>query len=198
LADVTFKPKRDPHKKRLPFSADDRRLILIEARGADPLIRWTAWVGAFSGMRLGEIVDAHTRDVMQLEGHWVFRIGVEHRETSIKTETSLRDVPIHSAVIREGFLDYVGALGSGPLFPMITPDRRCRTTVPSRFGKTAAKRPFTGDQVVCLSRDQARHRSHGWKTAAGSRLSRGHRQRNTDEALCHLPHEYEHRRPDVG
>jgi integrase len=123
LADVTFKPKRDPHKKRLPFSADDRRLILNEARGADPLIRWTAWVGAFSGMRLGEIVDAHTRDVMQLEGHWVFRIGVEHRETSIKTETSLRDVPIHSAVIREGFLDYVGALGSGPLFPMITPDR---------------------------------------------------------------------------
>jgi integrase len=123
LADVTFKPKRDPHKKRLPFSADDRTLILKEARGADPLIRWTAWVGAFSGMRLGEIVDAHTRDVMQLEGHWVFRIGVEHRETSIKTETSLRDVPIHSAVIREGFLDYVGALGSGPLFPMITPDR---------------------------------------------------------------------------
>jgi integrase len=123
LADVTFKPKRDPHKKRLPFSTDDRRLILNEARGADPLIRWTAWVGAFSGMRLGEIVDAHTRDVMQLEGHWVFRIGVEHRETSIKTETSLRDVPIHSAVIREGFLDYVSGLKFGPLFPMITPDR---------------------------------------------------------------------------
>src|ERR1700730_1365516 len=123
LADVTFKPKRDPHKKRLPFSADDRRLILNEARGADPLIRWTAWVGAFSGMRLGEIVDAHTRDVSELEGRWVFRIGVEHRETSIKTETSLRDVPIHSAVIREGFLDYVRALGSGPLSPMINPDR---------------------------------------------------------------------------
>jgi integrase len=123
LVDVTFKPKRDPHKRRLPFSAADRKLILTEARAADPLIRWTAWVGAFSGMRLGEIVDAHTRDVMQLEGHWVFRIGVEHRETSVKTETSLRDVPIHSAVIREGFLDYISGMKSGPLFPMITPDR---------------------------------------------------------------------------
>jgi hypothetical protein len=36
---------------------------------------------------------------------------------------------------------------------------RFHDPVPSRFGKTAAKRPFTGDQVVCSSRDQARHRS---------------------------------------
>jgi hypothetical protein len=119
LADVTFKAKRDPHRKRLPFSADDRKLILAKARQADPVIRWTAWLGAFSGMRLGEIVEAGSRDIVQLEGYWVFRVGYEHRDTTIKTETSLRDVPIHSAIIREGFLDYVSALKPGPLFPMI-------------------------------------------------------------------------------
>jgi hypothetical protein len=32
---------------------------------------------------------------------------------------------------------------------------RCRTTVPSRFGETLAKRAFTGNQVICLGRDQA-------------------------------------------
>jgi hypothetical protein len=32
---------------------------------------------------------------------------------------------------------------------------RCRTIELSRFGETLAKRPPTGDQVVCLGRDQA-------------------------------------------
>jgi hypothetical protein len=32
---------------------------------------------------------------------------------------------------------------------------RCRTTVVSRFGETLAELPFTGNQVVCLGRDQA-------------------------------------------
>jgi site-specific recombinase XerD len=113
LEGVTFKAKRDPQRRRLPFSEADRMLILTEARQAEPLIRWTAWLSAFSGMRLGEIVEADTRDIVQLQGYWVFRIGYEHRETSIKTETSLRDVPIHSAVIREGFLDYVAGLKPG-------------------------------------------------------------------------------------
>jgi hypothetical protein len=31
----------------------------------------------------------------------------------------------------------------------------CRTTVLTRFGETPGKQPFTGDQVVCLGRDQA-------------------------------------------
>jgi integrase len=84
LVDVTFKPKRDPHKRRLPFSPDDRKLILKEARKADPLIRWCMWVGALSGMRLGEIVDAHARDVMEVDGYWVFHVGYEHRETTVK------------------------------------------------------------------------------------------------------------------
>ena len=32
---------------------------------------------------------------------------------------------------------------------------RCRTTVAERMGETRAELPFIGDQVVCLSHDQA-------------------------------------------
>jgi len=32
---------------------------------------------------------------------------------------------------------------------------RCRTTVAERMGETLAELPFIGDQVVCLSHDQA-------------------------------------------
>jgi len=35
------------------------------------------------------------------------------------------------------------------------PKNRCRTTIPERMGETPAELPFIGDQVVCLSHDQA-------------------------------------------
>src|SRR5215467_447411 len=35
------------------------------------------------------------------------------------------------------------------------PKNRCRTTIAERMGETRAELPFIGDQVVCLSHDQA-------------------------------------------
>ena len=35
------------------------------------------------------------------------------------------------------------------------PENRCRTTIAERMGETLAELPFTGNQVVCLGRDQA-------------------------------------------
>jgi len=35
------------------------------------------------------------------------------------------------------------------------PKNRCRTTVAERMLETLAELPFIGDQVVCLSHDQA-------------------------------------------
>src|SRR6516164_2869725 len=35
------------------------------------------------------------------------------------------------------------------------PKNRCRTTIAERMGETLTELPFIGDQVVCLSHDQA-------------------------------------------
>ena len=35
------------------------------------------------------------------------------------------------------------------------PKNRCRTTIPERMVETPAELPFIGDQVVCLSHNQA-------------------------------------------
>jgi hypothetical protein len=35
------------------------------------------------------------------------------------------------------------------------PKNRCRTTIPERMVETLAELPFIGDQVICLSHDQA-------------------------------------------
>jgi integrase len=50
---------------------------------------------------------------------WVIDIRIDFREEdqTIKTESSIRRVPLHPQIIDEGFIEYVRSLASGPLFP---------------------------------------------------------------------------------
>src|ERR1700751_1492713 len=46
-------------------------------------------------------------------------------------------------------------LGAGQKERPNIPKNRCRTTIAERMAETRAELPFIGDQVVCLSHDQA-------------------------------------------
>ena len=107
---VELKVKKDPATKRQTFTLADRTLILTEARSADPLVRWAHWISHFSGARLAEITEAKTTDFEIVGEHVVLHCGT-------KTEGSVRRFPLHSAIIREGFLDYLHGRAEGPLFP---------------------------------------------------------------------------------
>jgi integrase len=99
-------------------------LILTLAREAGPVIKWCNWVSSFSAARLSEIADAHTRDLVMVEGVWVMKIRRKYRspDQRLKTIVSTRDVPLHSALLAEGFLIYVESVGDGPLFPQLRLD----------------------------------------------------------------------------
>jgi integrase len=66
--------------------------------------------------RLSEIVDAHTRDIVFMDGVWVMKIRKKYRspDQRLKTKVSIRIVPLHSALLAE--------VSDGPLFPQITLD----------------------------------------------------------------------------
>jgi len=70
------------------------------------------------------VADAHTRDVVQIEGVWVIKIHTKNRsrDQRLKTVVSIRDVPLHSALLDEAFLEYVVSVGDGPLFPQLRLD----------------------------------------------------------------------------
>lgn len=60
----------------------------------------------------------------------MFRIREDEREAdqTIKTDESERKIPLHPAVIAEGFMDYLAGMrefhdGDGPLFPSVPLDR---------------------------------------------------------------------------
>jgi hypothetical protein len=68
---------------------------------------------------------------------WCIKILLDDREedASLKNEESHRIVTLHSALLAEGFLDYLDSVrrqyGNGPLFPMLRPDRDGRRGTPA-------------------------------------------------------------------
>jgi integrase len=133
MVDVVFRAKSDGRAKRLPFSPQDRERVLQAALASDdPIIKWTNLLAGHQGVRLAEIIEADCRDVEILttdEGPMpVFHIRLDYRLPGmrLKNKTSIRSLPIHSAVLKPGFLDYwksVVAAGGGQLFPQVTLNR---------------------------------------------------------------------------
>ena len=127
--------KADDGEEREDFTPEERHLILTAARNAGPVIKWCNWLSSFQAARLSEILDAHTRDVVIQEGVPVVKIRRKYRspDKRLKTKVSTRTVPLHSAVLAEGFLDYVGSVGDAPLFSPLSLD-----TYGTRAGKVTS------------------------------------------------------------
>lgn len=92
----------------------------LEITADHPSHYWALLIALFTGMRRSEIFFRTVDDIKEEGGIWYFditRIG----DKKTKTKVSVRKVPIHSELIRLGFLDYVAHLSkknkAANLFP---------------------------------------------------------------------------------
>lgn len=92
---------------------------------------WVPLISAFTGLRMQEVLQLERSDIQVTNGvHFISvndkPVGTDYRDGEyikrLKTQNSLRKVPIHPELIRIGFLDYVEAAGREWLFP----DMPCR------------------------------------------------------------------------
>ncbi|MBB2719101.1 UNVERIFIED_ORG: integrase [Rhizobium etli] len=114
---VKVSQKKAAGTGRLPFSNQDVRLILSAARKEKlPYLRWVPWLCANSGARVGEIVQLWGSMIGEEDGVPCMKISTAPDGGEIKNEGSERTVPIHPALITDGFLEFVASKGSGPLF----------------------------------------------------------------------------------
>ncbi|TIX71109.1 MAG: integrase, partial [Mesorhizobium sp.] len=103
-------------------SADEWRNV---AKPGNVMIRdhryWVPLVMLYSGARPAEIAQLSIADVRQEHGHWIMHITTEgDGEKSVKTEGSMRVVPVHDELIRLGFIKYrdgMKSAGHTRLFP---------------------------------------------------------------------------------
>jgi integrase len=113
---VPMKRDKTRAKARHPYSDDQTVRVLQAARKETGALRWLPWILAYTGARVREIADLHKADVGEKRGIPFFKITEEGEGKSVKTRDSIRDVPLHRALIKEGFLKFVEAAPAGPLF----------------------------------------------------------------------------------
>ncbi|WP_193316396.1 site-specific integrase [Methylorubrum populi] len=130
------------------------KLLSAAAQENDPVRRWIPLICCTTGARLNEVCQLRKEDVERIGTIWALHIRAE--AGPIKNLNSERTIPIHSALISRGFLDYVELASPGPLFPSLKPDK---------FGKrggTGTKQ--LGPWVRALGLDDPRlSPSHSWR-----------------------------------
>jgi integrase len=75
--------------------------------------RWVPWLCAYTGARVNEMTQLRREDVYEVEGIWVLHVTPEAGSTK---DGKARDVPVHSHLVEQGFLEVVKRARPGPLF----------------------------------------------------------------------------------
>ncbi|HEY8383846.1 MAG TPA: tyrosine-type recombinase/integrase [Microvirga sp.] len=78
--------------------------------------RWLPWLAALSGARIGELAQLWGQRIRTVGGVTVMEIRAAEDGGSLKNQDSERTIPLHSALIADGFLEFVRERGRGPLF----------------------------------------------------------------------------------
>lgn len=116
-------PKAKKGTVKRAFSDEEAGRVLAAARKEKGWLRWLPWLLCLTGVRLNEACQSVKEDVAVVDGVTVLRVHDDADGRSIKNEESRRDVPLHPALIAEGFGEYVAKLRPGsPLFPDLASD----------------------------------------------------------------------------
>jgi integrase len=134
---IKLPPKRRG-LSRLAFTEPEAKKILLAAREhPEPIVRWGMFLDCYLGTITEEVADGLVKHVKLVDGIWCFDITTSGRTTivegkkviaNLKTQFRDRLLPLHPAVICEGFLDRVEDVRrrhgeNAPLFPEIAPDK---------------------------------------------------------------------------
>jgi len=117
-------PKQKRRKAVRAFTDQEAASILLAARKADGSLRWLTWLLCLTGTRLNEVCQATRDDIKVIDGVTTIRIHDDDPGRTLKNTESRRTIPLHPALIEEGFLTYVEGLPAGStLWPDMVPDK---------------------------------------------------------------------------
>lgn len=122
---VSYSQREKRARKKLGFKAYDR--AQIQALFAPEALarlsesaRWASLLGLYTGARASEVGQLLIKDVFEEDGIPCLRVSDEGEHQKVKTEVSLRTVPLHPELLKMGFLDWVDGkrvAGETRLFP---------------------------------------------------------------------------------
>ena len=133
---VQLKDDSKSLNKRKPFTQDDLARIFNYKiwTGRSFNHAWEYWLPLlllYTGARVGEICQLERKDITEIDGVWCISVNDTPTKDEpedvwgdfakrVKTRSSVRDIPIHSQLLKLGFLDFVKGF-TGRIFPDIKP-----------------------------------------------------------------------------
>ncbi|MCA0320276.1 MAG: site-specific integrase [Proteobacteria bacterium] len=117
-------------------------------------IRWSPWIGAYTGARIAEITQLRAADFRDTNEGWFIRFTPE--AGGIKAD-QYRDVPVHPHLVDLGLITFVQSVGIGPLF--YKPEKTGQ--VSKRRADTSAGR--VSGWVRGIVTDARVQPTHGWR-----------------------------------
>lgn len=117
--------------------------------------RWVPWLCAYSGARIGEMVQLRKQDLRQEKGLWILRITPE--ALTVK-DGEYRDVPLHPHLIEQGFPEFVSSAASGYLFMRVFGD-----TEEAQRGAWRTSKNRVRDFAREIVTDPEVQPNHGWR-----------------------------------
>jgi integrase len=122
---LKVKSSRRADEERSAFTASDLKFIFSDdynsLKDKRPDRYFIPLILLHTGARVGEVAQLRADDVKKENGVWCFDIHPS-AETSVKTQSSIRLVPIHSFLVQAGLLKYCEEIrkeGHAQLFPAL-------------------------------------------------------------------------------
>ncbi|MDP7591793.1 MAG: site-specific integrase [Litorilituus sp.] len=109
------KPIKRPDEERKRWSREQLTAIftwlrdkrIARAKKDRPEDTWVPLLSLFAGLRTAEACQLQVKNIKRMDGIDYIQVDSVDEETDLKNSNAYRDVPIHSALIKDGFLDYV-------------------------------------------------------------------------------------------
>lgn len=169
------------------FTVEETKVLLEAALSVDVSSgnltklaqRWVPWLCAYSGARVGEVVQLRKDDIrMEPGGVWVMRITPE--AGTVKTK-EYRDVPLHPHLVEMGFPAFVGSSKGEYLFMQVKEGSTFRGVWRSKKNRlTEFAREYVTDPNVAPN--------HGWRHTFKTRGFEAGIQEKVLDAICgHAP-----------
>ncbi|WP_454701520.1 tyrosine-type recombinase/integrase [Agrobacterium burrii] len=187
---VTVKMGKKVKLRERDFTDDEAAAILRGANAVDLgptprnslktrlAKRWVPWLCAYSGSRLGELVQLRKEDFREEEGAWIMRVTPEAGTVKGK---EFRDVPLHPHLVAMGFVEMVQTAKGGYLFMDIKEGSTFRGVWQSKKNRLAEfAREYVKDPNVAPN--------HGWRHTFKSKGFEAGIQEKVLDAICgHAP-----------
>lgn len=112
FSNLRYKSSSRPADERAAFSREEVIRILnhpklVAFKEDEPIKFWLPYISAYSGARLEEITQlSPVNDIYVEDNVWIFDINKRDGK-SVKNNAAIRRIPIHSELIKQGFLEYL-------------------------------------------------------------------------------------------